>query len=82
LWRTVSEIKLKRTDTTLDLSHYGKGSWRGKGRKRDVRMVGGGGFIGERGGEFGRYSGVVIGGMLLDVMGARGYLQCLLIVSD
>ena len=24
-------VKLNRTDTTLDLSHYGKGSWRRKG---------------------------------------------------
>ena len=29
----LSAIKLKRTDTTLDLSLSGKGSWRGK--KRD-----------------------------------------------
>ena len=28
--RTLSEIKLKRTDTTLDLSHNGKESWRRK----------------------------------------------------
>ena len=33
---TISAIKLKRTDTTLDLSHNGKGSW----RKRKVKIRG------------------------------------------
>ena len=31
--RILSEIKLKRTDTTLDLSHNGKESWRRKEEK-------------------------------------------------
>jgi hypothetical protein len=35
--RTLSEIKLKRTDTTLDLSHKGKESWRRKEKEEEER---------------------------------------------
>jgi hypothetical protein len=38
--RTLSEIKLKRTDTTLDLSQNGKESWRRKEEKRSKQSGG------------------------------------------
>ena len=45
--RILSEIKLKRTDTTLDLSHNGKESWRRK-EKNSKELGTGGLFIPRR----------------------------------
>ena len=65
LW-TISAIKLKRTDTTLDLSHTAKKA----GEKREeegCENVAKGGFYRRLKGEFGRYSGVLIGPKLVDL---------------
>ena len=45
-WNTLSAVKLKRTDTTLDLSLGGKGSREEGGGRRDLECGRGDGLYG------------------------------------